>query len=118
MERPGLDVLRELMAVTGENPDLKPAALLERFRDRPEHRHLESLLAQEMLVEAGDAALQLQAALDRLALEDCRERLDGLVARAAEGLSEPEKAEFQALQARIRQAQDYVNSPAEGARGT
>ena len=118
MERPGLSLLRELIDVTTDSPELKPAALLERFRSRPEHRHLESLLAQEMLVEAADAVLQLQAGLDRLALEDCRERLDGLVARAADGLSEPEKAEFQALQTRIRQAQDYVNWSAENSHGS
>ena len=109
MERPGLALLRELLKLTRQHPELSPAAVSERFRGRPEHKHLEALLAQEMLVEATEAPAQIQGSLDRLALEECRRRLDGLVARSAAGLSEPEKEEFQALQNRIREAGDYVN---------
>ena len=103
----GLDVLAELIEMSQSEPHLSPAQLVERWRERPEYERLAELAALPLPeLEAAAVAHELAAAVSKLAAEAGPERrLDELIEKAAtEGLSEDEKQELRALQARPRPA--------------
>jgi DNA primase len=97
---PGIPLLTELIAQLREDPPASTAAVLERWRDRPEHASLAKLAMAGCLApdEAG-AAAELRAAVNRLILEESPvTRLDQLQAKAADStLDEAEKQELRAL---------------------
>jgi hypothetical protein len=99
--------LGELLAQLREDPPASTAAVLERWRDRPEHGSLAKLAMTGCLApdEAG-AAAELRAALNRLITEESpAHRLDELQAKAADStLDEAEKQELRALLAARGQA--------------
>jgi len=99
-DRPGMGLLAELLAQIREDPPPGMSALLERWRDRPEHGWLSKLALMECLVaDAEQAAAELQSALTRLIHEESpAHRLDALLAKARDGvLTDQEKLELQGL---------------------
>jgi DNA primase len=99
-DRPGMALLAELLAQIREDPPPGMSALLERWRDRPEHGWLSKLALMECLVaDAGQAAAELQSALARLINEESpAHRLDALLAKARDdALTDQEKLELQGL---------------------
>jgi DNA primase len=101
-EEPGVDLLRELLDDLRVRPLSVPAQVLERWADRSGGEHLARLLErEEVLGDAHAAALELKAALSRLADQAVDRRLEALEAkmRAAGlgGLSAEEREEFQRL---------------------
>jgi len=96
-EQPGLALLLELLELARDRPDINTAVLEERLRDRPEARHLKTLLGQEMLVDRDEAAAELTGSLAGIQRQVHEQRLESLIARA-DGLSATEKQEFLRLQ--------------------
>ncbi|MBT8442454.1 MAG: DNA primase [Gammaproteobacteria bacterium] len=95
----GADLLAELLGTVAAHPELGPAGLIERFRERPEGPHLEALLAEDMLIGEDGAAAQLIDNLERIMRYEVQHRLAELVVKAnAEGLTDAEKDEFRNLQ--------------------
>ncbi len=97
IDQPGVPLLFELLEIARGRPDINTAVLEERLRDRPEAQHLQTLLAQEILVSRDEAAAELSGSLvgiRRLAQE---RRMEDLIARADQ-LSAQEKQEFLKLQ--------------------
>ncbi len=107
IDRPGIPLLTELLAQLREDPPASTAALLERWRDRPEHGSLDKLAMAVCLApdEAG-AAAELRSALNRLINEESPvRRLDELLAKARDtALDDTEKQELQGLLAARGQA--------------
>jgi DNA primase len=107
IDRPGIPLLTELLAQLREDPPASTAAVLERWRGRPEHGSLAKLAMTACLApdEAG-AAAELESAVNRLINEEFpAHRLDELLAKAREmDLDEAEKQELQALLAARAQA--------------
>jgi DNA primase len=98
----GVPLLIELIALTREVRGLTPGALIERFRDRPEGRHLNDLLAAPLLVSEAAAPQEFADSLQRIVAQERDERLSELVSKAeAGGLTESEKAEFRQLQREV-----------------
>ena len=100
IDRPGIPLLTELLAQLREDPAASTAAVLERWRDRPEHTSLSRLAASVCIApDAAGAAAELNSALNRLIVEESPvRRLDELMARARDGaLTDAEKAELQGL---------------------
>ncbi|HEX9181369.1 MAG TPA: hypothetical protein VF859_13290 [Burkholderiales bacterium] len=99
VDRPGIPLLVELLAQLREDPPASTGALLERWRDRPEHGPLARLAAGECLVQdAAAAAAEIRSAVERLVAEEAVLRLQALQDKARqEDLSTGEKAELQAL---------------------
>jgi DNA primase len=101
----GLQVLAELITSARAEPGLSTAQLIERWRERPEYERLAELAAVTLPeLDGGAVARELAAAIGKL-LEGLGpgRRIDALIAKAeADGLSDSEKAELQALQARRR----------------
>ncbi len=95
----GVHLLVELLDLTRTHPGLSPGALVERFRERPEGRHLAELLADPVLVSEAAAPQVLADNLRRIIALDREERLAKLVSKAESGgLTPEEKEEFRRLQ--------------------
>jgi DNA primase len=100
LDRPGIPLLTELLTQLREDPPSSTAAVLERWRERPEQASLAKLAATECLApDQAAAGAELRSALDRLIHEESpARRLDELLAKARDGeLDGPEKAELQEL---------------------
>jgi DNA primase len=100
IDRPGMALLAELLLQVREDPPASTAALLERWRNRPEHASLSKLAVLECLVvDAAQATAELQSAVSRLIHEESpARRLDALSAKARDDvLTEQEKLELQGL---------------------
>ena len=94
----GVPLLVELLEIAASRPDITPAGVLERFRERPEGPHLQALLAEEILVSPEAAATELAHSLARISASAAEQRLADLVARADRGeLTEAEKQELRGL---------------------
>jgi DNA primase len=98
LDRPGVPLLIELVEELGRRPCANTGALLERWRERPDLKHLRTLSLQECLVDSAGAARELAGALRHLGDEATRLRTDFLLRKV--GLTEAEKAELQGLLAR------------------
>jgi hypothetical protein len=101
-EEPGIGLLRELLDDLRVRPLSVPAQVLERWADRSGGEHLSRLLErEEVLGDAQAAALELKAALAKLADQATERRLEALEDRiraaGLSGLSAEERQEFQAL---------------------
>ncbi|RPI14257.1 MAG: DNA primase [Lysobacterales bacterium] len=99
VDRPGVPLLIELLAQLREDPPQGTAALLERWRDRPDHGPLARLAAAECLVPDAEAAVaELRSALRRLVEEHAMTRLQVLEEKSRDAaLTSEEKQELQGL---------------------
>ena len=96
IDRPGIPLLIELLNDLQENPCSNSAALLERWRGRPDFDPLFKLAQAEYPVDAAGAARELNDALIQLFPERDDQRLDELLRKQArEGLTDAEKTELQ-----------------------
>ena len=99
VDRPGVALLVELLAQLREDPPASTGALLERWRDRPEHVSLSRLAASECLVpDPAAAAAEICSSIEKLRAETTLARLQALQDKARQDeLSADEKRELQAL---------------------
>ena len=102
LERPGAEILRQIIATVQAEPEIRPSVLLERWRDHPNYVHLEKLAGA---LQESDAVTDTQAELDgcyQQLLEMVRQdRFTQLNEKAADGsISSEEKQALKALLAR------------------
>ena len=100
VDQAGIAVLRELVAQARSIAAPTTAALLERWRERPEYARLAELAARAPLVAGAEvAATELGQAIQKLAAaQGAGRRVDALLEKAREsGLNFEEKAELNAL---------------------
>jgi DNA primase len=111
---PGSRFLFELLDQLQQEPAAHTAQLLERWRDRPEVTRMRELAGEEMLgLEEASAALDLTAAIEKLALEPTMRRHDELMAKAV--LTDDERAELKELNVAIHMAKSKTNPTASNA---
>jgi DNA primase len=100
VDKPGISVLRELLAQAAAAAQPSTAMLLERWRDLPEYGRLSELaMAEPLVADAAAAAKELQMAVEKLLEEHGPgRRMDELLRKAEEmGLNYDEKAELSSL---------------------
>jgi DNA primase len=99
VNRPGVELLHDLIETVQEEPHITTAGLLERWRHDEQGRHLGKLAAVEVPEEEDfDAAAELGACLDQLALAGRRERIDFLIEKQKlSSLTDEEKSELRQL---------------------
>jgi DNA primase len=99
VNRPGVDLLHDLIETVQEEPNITTAGLLERWRHDEKGRHLGKLAANEVPQEEDfDPAAELEACLEQLALAGRRERIDFLIEKQRlDSLSDDEKSELRQL---------------------
>jgi DNA primase len=99
VNRPGIDLLRDLIETAQQEPNITTAGLLERWRHHEQGRHLGRLAAIEVPGDEDfDPAAELTDCLSRLALAGRRERIDFLIEKQrVKPLDEAEIAELRQL---------------------
>lgn len=99
VRRAGVDLLRDLIETVQSEPNITTAGLLERWRHDDQGRHLGKLAVFELPAEDEfDAAAELQACLEQLALAGRKDRIEILIEKQRLGsLSEDERAELRRL---------------------
>ncbi|MDX2411127.1 MAG: DNA primase [Woeseiaceae bacterium] len=99
INRPGVDLLHDLIETVQKEPNITTAGLLERWRHDDKGRHLGKLAAIEVPAEEDfDASAELAACLEQLAAAGRRERIEFLIEKQKlSSLTDEEKAEFRAL---------------------
>ncbi len=109
LERPGVELLHDLIETVQSEPNITTAGLLERWRHHEEGRHLGRLAAGEVPVEDEfDATAELTACLDQIAAAGRRERISFLIEKQrVNPLSDEELAELRWLS----QGSDGSDSP-------
>ncbi len=97
----GTPLLIELIELLRNHPQLSTGGVLERWRDRPEERHLARLAQEEPLIQGEQLEADFQDTLDcldRLAKEQrSSKRLQELSAKPFESLTRSEKEEYNQL---------------------
>jgi len=98
----GVPLLMELLEISGSNPDISPAGMLERWRGRPEEPHLLQLAASETMVTDEAAPAVLADILTRLVQQAGPERRMAVLLEKARSdtLDEAEKQELRTLLSR------------------
>ncbi|HFC53722.1 MAG TPA: DNA primase [Gammaproteobacteria bacterium] len=101
---PGAGLLVELLELLQANPGLNTAALLERWRDREEGRHLARLAQwKPPFGDQGSLEAEFRGAIERLDHQYVEQRTEELLQRARCGLlGDEEKSELQRLLSRGR----------------
>ena len=98
-EIPGSELLAAVLETARQNPNLSTAALIERWRDRPEHRHLLKLMEWEPAADDMETQRRMfRDAIDRLLARRAELRTEYLLHKArVQGLDSEEKSELQTL---------------------
>ena len=99
VDRPGIDLLRDLLETVQSEPTLTTAGLLERFRNHDEGRHLGKLAAVEMPDDEDfRPAAELADCLRQLAAAGARDRVEFLIEKQRlNQLTDAEKDELRTL---------------------
>jgi len=104
IQQPGIGLLVDLLENLKSNPTLNTAAILERWRDRDEGKHLAKLATwQPTLNDPESLKQEFLGAIQRLQAQHLSARTDTLLAKANQGqLSDEEKRELQSLLSRTK----------------
>ncbi len=99
LQRPGVDLLHDLIETVQEEPNITTAGILERWRHRENGPHLMKLAAAETPVDEDfDATAELADCLQQLVLAGRKERVEFLIEKQrVSGLSDDEKSELRQL---------------------
>ncbi|HEU5137152.1 MAG TPA: DNA primase [Steroidobacteraceae bacterium] len=113
----GSRFLFELLDQLQQEPAANSAVLLERWRDRPEVTRMRALAGEEMLgLEESSAALDLIAAIEKLAMEPTLRRQEELAAKG-DLITDDERAELKELNLAIHLAKSK-GSPGASSEGS
>ncbi len=105
LRQPGVALLVEMIELVRASPHITTASLLEHWRDRPESRHLASLLQRDILLdeERDDLAAEFTSAMAELNRQyDIQRRNELLDKFKFTGLNEQEREELQQLTRQVR----------------
>ncbi|NIP73675.1 MAG: DNA primase [Gammaproteobacteria bacterium] len=101
LEVPGVDLLAQILEMLHREPHLTTGALLERWREAPEGKHLFKLARLELPGTEVSLAREFQDTVRHLAAKGRERRWEFLQEKLArEGLSESEKEEWKQLLSR------------------
>ena len=98
MDKPGVELLAELIDLARSRPGINPAMLVEHFAERPEYGALQKLMAAMAVGEPEAQRAEFFDALARMEQQAVDQRRDWLTAKSREGtLDSAEKAELREL---------------------
>ncbi|WP_114241604.1 DNA primase [Dyella sp. C9] len=98
LDKPGVELLAELIDLARSRPGINPAMLVEHFADRPEYPALQKLMAAMVVGEPELQREEFLDALKRMEQQAIIQRRDWLTAKSREaGLDNAEKAELREL---------------------
>jgi DNA primase len=98
LDKPGVELLAELLDLARSRPGINPAMLVEHFAERPEYPSLQKLMAAMSVGEPDIQRTEFFDALLRMEDQAITQRRDALTAKSREGtLDSAEKAELREL---------------------
>ncbi|MEO8777878.1 MAG: DNA primase [Rhodanobacter sp.] len=98
LDKPGVELLAELLDLARARPGINPAMLVEHFVTRPEYPSLQKLMATTVVGEAEAQAAEFFDALQRMEEQTVTQRRDVLTAKSRErSLDSAEKTELREL---------------------
>jgi DNA primase len=98
LDKPGVDLLAELIDLARSRPGINSAMLVEHFAERPEYPSLQKLMATMSVGEPEAQREEFFDALTRMDDQATTQRRDALTAKSREGsLDSAEKAELREL---------------------
>lgn len=98
LDKPGVELLAELIDLARSRPGINPAMLVEHFAERPEYPALQKLMAAMVVGEPEMQREEFLDALKRMEQQAIIQRRDWLTAKSREaGLDNAEKAELREL---------------------
>ena len=98
LDKPGVDLLAELLDLARARPGINSATLVEYFAERPEYPSLQKLMAAMSVGELESQRTEFFDALARMEDQAITQRRDALTAKSREGaLDNAEKAELREL---------------------
>ncbi|TCV96146.1 DNA primase [Luteibacter rhizovicinus] len=98
LNKPGVDLLAELLDIARARPGINPALLIETFAERPEYASLQKLAQADVIGEAEMQKVEFMDALRQMQLQAVMQRREALIAKSREGvLDDAEKAELRML---------------------
>jgi DNA primase len=98
LEKPGVELLAELIDLARSRPGINPAMLVEHFAERPEYPSLQKLMAAMVVGEPEAQRAEFFGALQRMEQQIITQRREWLTAKSREGtLDSAEKAELREL---------------------
>jgi DNA primase len=101
LDKPGVELLAELIDTARSRPGINPAVLVEHFAERPEYSALQKLMAALVVGEPEAQRAEFFGALQRMEEQAVIQRRDWLTAKSRDGtLDSAEKAELRELLAR------------------
>ncbi len=95
LDKPGVDLLAELIHTARARPDIRTAALLEHFSERPESRALQKLAVTEVVIDPDMQRAEFLGALVQMQRQAVTQRIATLSAKR--DLDADEKAELRVL---------------------
>ncbi|MBT2144377.1 MULTISPECIES: DNA primase [unclassified Rhodanobacter] len=98
LDKPGVDLLAELLDLARARPGINSATLVEHFAERPEYPSLQKLMAAMSVGEPESQRTEFFDALARMEDQAITQRRDALTAKSREGaLDSAEKTELREL---------------------
>ncbi len=98
LDKPGVELLAELLDIARSRPGINPAMLVEHFAERPEYPSLQKLMASLSVGEPEIQQIEFFDALMRMEDQAITQRRDALTSKSREGaLDSAEKAELREL---------------------
>ncbi|WP_445144819.1 DNA primase [Dyella sp. Tek66A03] len=98
LEKPGVELLAELIDLARSRPGINPAMLVEHFAERPEYPSLQKLMAAMVVGEPEAQRTEFFGALQRMEQQIVTQRREWLTAKSREGtLDSAEKTELREL---------------------
>ena len=98
LDKPGVELLAELLDTARARPGINPAVLVEHFNGRPEYAALQKLMAATVVGEPEIQRTEFFDALVKMEQQAIAQRRDALVAKFREGaLTDAEKSELREL---------------------
>jgi len=95
---PGIPLLKELLELLQSNPNISRGALVERWRNRPEGKHLEKLTGIQLPLPSDAQQQEFQDTLLYLSLQSSQLEWEALVSKAAkERLTDEERQRLSEL---------------------
>jgi DNA primase len=111
VDAPGMELLRELLALLQAEPRLNTAAVMERFRESAHRPHLEKLVVWTHPMLEHDVEAEFRGLLEQLRRAAHAQRTDALLHKErAQGLDQTERTEL----SRLLAEQGRFDSPGPG----
>jgi DNA primase len=111
LQRPGADLLRDLIENVQSDPNITTAGILERWRHHEQGQHLGKLAMIEVPQDDDfDAAAEMADCVQKLAKAASRDRIDALIDKERlDSLDEAERSELRELGQKSGRAQNTVD---------